>query len=230
MFKFVLFLCLFTNLAQAKDFFIWNKDQTLEEYQTTIDLKTKEVIIPEKKVTAERFNQLNIINFYTGIQTDEFEATRGIFTRSLTPSAQIEWVRKFTLNLGIELSAQLSKNNIIPKQTFTWGTKYGAAHEFFLALQLGQKIALVSQETSGYFFLNYGLGVVSRWTPNYRTDLRAYLSNIEYNLWGYEVKVFKKVNKSELGLYFGLEQYNPFNIEYERQGQVSTRGGFVFSY
>lgn len=228
--KAFLFFLLFSSLAQAKDFMIWNKDQTLEEYQTTIDLKTKSVVIPEKKITVERFNQMNIINFYTGIQYDEFEESRGIFTRSLTPSAQIEWNRKFTLNIGMELSVQLNKNNIIPKQTLTLGTKYGSPHEFFLALQLGEKIALVEQETSGYFFVNYGAGIISRWTPNYRTDLRAYISNLEYNLWGYEFKMFKKVNKSELGFYFSLDQYNPLSMEYERQGQVSTRGGIVFSY
>lgn len=78
--------------------------------------------------------------------------------------------------------------------------------------------------------MNVGAGWVERWSFGYRTDLRAYMSNLEYQLWGYELKILKKLPTSEFGVYVGVEQYNPLSMDYERQGQTSSRFGLMFSY
>jgi len=226
----LILLMIYSGTAIAKDPYHWNLEQKSDEYGLIIDTKDFEQKEKEKPFKAEVFNSKNIINFFFGLQYDEFEEKPGLFARNLTPSAHLNWQQRFNINWGYELEGQITKNNFIAKQTLVFGTDYGKRREFFLLAQLGEKVALTDQENSGYFFLNYGGGWIERWGSSYRTDLRAYISNLEYNLWGWELKAMKKLKEAEFGVYVGVEQYNPLSMEYERQGQTSSRLGLVFSY
>lgn len=216
--------------AQPKDPYLWNLDQKSDEYSIIINTNSFEKEEKELPFQAEAFNSKNYINFFFGLQNDEFEEEPGLFVRNLTPSAHLNWQQRFSINWGYELEGQITKNNFIAKQTLVVGTDYGKRREFFLLAQLGEKVALTKQENSGYFFLNYGGGWIERWGSGFKTDLRAYVSNLEYKLWGWEFKAMRKLKEAEVGIYLGVEQYNPLTLEYERQGQTSSRAGLIFSY
>lgn len=216
--------------AQPKDPYLWNLEQTSQDYSIKIDTKSFEKEEKEQPFKAEVFNSKNIIHFFFGLQYDEFEEDPGLFVRNLTPSAHLNWQQRFSLNWGYELEGQVTKNNFIAKQTLVFGTDYGKRREFFGLAQLGEKVALTKQENSGYFFLNYGAGWVERWGRGFRTDTRVYLSNLKYNLWGWEFKALRKIKQAEVGIYLGVEQYNPLKMDYERQGQTSSRAGIMFAY
>lgn len=217
--------------VDENSYFIYDENASINDFDTTeIDLKTNKNIVKDEVMTVESFNKKNIMTFFIGMQQDEFEEKNNFFVRSLTPAFDFRFHRRIASWLGAELDFQISRNAIIPRQSLLIGRGFNTSFEYYLLTQIGEKVALRDQINSGYLFLNLGIGSKIRLFKNHSLDVRAYSNASSFNRYGVETRYLYKVNKSEVGLYFGVEEYNPYKLDYERQGQRSSRFGLLFSY
>lgn len=233
--KFLLLITTFilTNnvLAQSSILdFHYDLNQTRLSGQK-IDLKTIQKIEPRKQFKLEEFNKENKFHLFMGVQRDEYERESGFFVQELNPSIYLNWIQLVTNYMGIEVEGALSKNALIPKSNFLIGTGFHRDLNLFLVGQVGSKLALVRQVTSGYFFYNYGLGMSYK-IKDYRFDLRYLIAPTSLdNEWGFELRAMKTLsNKSEAGLFISQENYYPQNLEYSRQGQDTFKMGLLYSF
>jgi hypothetical protein len=196
-----------------------------------IDLKTIQKIEPKKQFKIEEFNKENKFNLFLGVQRDEFERESGFFVQELNPSVHLNWIQLFSNYMGIEVEGGLSKNALIPKSNLLIGTGFHRDLNVFLVGQVGSKLALVRQVTSGYFFYNYGLGIIYQ-LSDYKIDFRYLIAPTSLDKeMGFELRALKKLsNKSEAGFYISQENYYPQKLEYSRQGQDTFKVGLLYSF
>lgn len=196
-----------------------------------IDLKTIQKIEPKKTFKFEEFNKQNKFHLFLGVQRDEFEREPGFFVQELNPSIYLNWIQLFSNYAGVEIEGALSKNAFIPKSNWLIGTGFHRDLNGFIIGQLGSKLALVRQVTSGYLFYNYGLGLSYK-LNSYRLDFRYLIAPTSLDKeWGFELRALKTLsNKSEAGFFVSQENYYPQKLDYSRQGQDTFKMGLLYSF
>lgn len=232
--KFLAFLIILLSnelYALNKDtYFNHNLTQTTGEKTYDYNLKTISKIEKEVEVSVSEYNEENFINYMFGVEREEFEEPNSFYRQSLSPSFSFRFNKKMFLWLENKYNFNITKNNLILKQEFLFNFFRKSNFNIKPVFQLGQKIAVSEQKNSGYFFSNIG----GNFSFKYKkiildiTYLRNF-SSFEYDSTTTEI-LYEIRENNYIGLYFGLENYIPFNLENEREGQQNLRGGLIYYY
>lgn len=200
------------------------KLDTIEEVQ---DIKLNKGLRKKKSYIKEEY--VNPIEFSVGIQRDEFQKKNGIFVESIAPSfgaLKRDWVNKF---FGYEFDANISPNSLIARQNLHLGFGKNGNYELFVFAQVGQKVNFEDQIDSGYLFFNGGVGA-SLLLRGFVLRGKIYTTLSKSQELGLEGRLLAPFKKFRLGVYAGVEQYNPTTAEFDREGQTSLRGGLILQY
>lgn len=211
-------------------YFNYDLNQTTDTKTYNYDLKTLDNPIEEKKISVSEYNSLNIMGFSFGVTQEEFEEKDSFYKKAISPTLSLKFLKKMLPWLENKYSFSASKNNLIMKQSFLFNFFDNKYIHLKPIIQLGEKVALSEQKNSGYFFLNTGINAYIKYKKilidfNY---LRNY-SSFEYDSFNLEA-LYNIEKDSYIGIYFGLENYIPMNIEYSREGQQNLNLGLIYYY
>lgn len=230
--KIVFLLIAISTASHARSYindFSYSRTQTnLNTHH--INLKDIQIVKKKEVFSLEKFNSRNKIGLFLGLQRDEYETEPGIFVQQLNQSLFTNWSQLFNNYIGYEVEGGITKNAIIPKLNLMLGTGFSNNLNFFLLGQLGSKIALVRQVSSGYFFVNVGAGIDYR-ISDYRFNVKLLVPQNMFNEVGWEVMALKQLqNEHEAGVFISQENYYPQKIEYSRQGQDVFKIGLIYFF
>lgn len=232
LYKSLIILCFLSGLAYGSDdtFFYYDLNQSTNDKTYNYDLNTLNEIKKEKKDPVVKFNEKNYMNFMLGMDQEEFEEKDSFYKRTLNPSFSFDFNHKITTWLMGRYYFRTTTNNFIATQNIILTILKLGSFEVNPLVQIGEKVALKEQKNSGYFFINTGVNLKMK--VKKITLSLDYLKN--YSDFKFDSTTFRGMydieNDKKLGIYFGIENYIPLDYSYDREGQRSVRGGFLYMY
>ena len=194
------------------------------------DIKIKEQ--PPKnniKLKSREFNKENFMATRIGIQQETFEEKQGFFVESVTPAIDLVFYKKMFDSFYWTFDFQGSKSNFIARQALAYNFSIGNKFSLRPFARLGEKVALTEQFNSGYFFFNVGAQSLIN-INKFDVLLEVYSSPREFSKVGVYLEATYALKYNKIGFYIGQEHYDQDNLEYERQGQETTRAGIILKF
>ena len=213
--------------------YIFGIEHDSRYYQQKIDLnklEAKERNVKKKaELQQEEYNENNFMATRIGVQQEFFEEKQGFFVESFTPAFDLIFYKKIFDNFFWTFDFQASKSNFIARQLLSYNFNIFDNYSLRPFIRLGEKVALTEQVNSGYFFFNTGTQLIAKYNKwNLMTEF--YTSPAEFSKLGIYLEALYKLKFNEVGVYFGQEHYDQTELEYERQGQETTRFGFILKF
>jgi hypothetical protein len=221
----------FDNTGEGK--FIYNLEQDSDYFHQKINLKTISPSIKKRNknndLNIDDFNDKNIMSFRLGIQQEEYEEKLGFFVSSLTPSFDLTFYKKMNEKLNFDFDFQVSKNNGIFRQSVMYSILNLNSITLSPLLRFGQKLAFTDQVNSGYIFFNLGSAILYE-GESFTSRLDVYSSPTTFDKLGFYSELSYRMKNNDVGIYFAQEHYDQLDLEYSRQGQSTSRFGFIVKF